>query len=246
MRARPDFAKRPSIDVKTGVLPRRGGTRSAWGTARIRENSECVKILRILTNSATEMLRGVAFQGWHVPARWGKEWPCARSFRMNEFLHDMRTTGRGDDECSRRRGRAGCGRVHLRGSSQDVAASRMIGRFYQHRQRDACRTGQFTTFPTFFPAFFPGAVQSPLIVALCLQTLVVHHPILPFWPRSLRPRIVSSRKLYFVNSTVCTSMESETSMPCSGCSSARSGALSSRLPEDRRCRCWKLGRSPSG
>jgi hypothetical protein len=30
----------------------------------------------------------------------------------------------------------------------------------------------------FLPAFFPRAVQSPLMVALGLQTLVVHHPIL--------------------------------------------------------------------
>jgi hypothetical protein len=43
--------------------------------SRIRENSECSQIVRILTNSATKMLHGVA--------RCGKEPPCARSFRMN-------------------------------------------------------------------------------------------------------------------------------------------------------------------
>ena len=56
---------------------------------------------------------------------------------------------------------------------------------------------RFAFFQTFFQtfrhafrdAFLPRAVQSLLIVALCLQSLVVHHPILRFgcdWGQRVR------------------------------------------------------------
>jgi hypothetical protein len=35
--------------------------------------------------------------GWHVPPRWGKEPPCAHSFRMNRFCGPDRSVGRSDN-----------------------------------------------------------------------------------------------------------------------------------------------------